>query len=931
MSNQLTLTVKQLHNGNNTQYSITIPTSYTVQELMSYIESEHNVSASKQRIIYRGKVLKAIDSINQYGINDGDAIHLIVRSEDQPAPSDITTSASSTSTNTTSSSSSISGGGGGTSSSAATGSMYGYPLPGGGTAFAQSFSMPIGADGMPDFSQMGNLLQQALGGIIPQAGVAFNSTAGTASTGSSHTGAGADSTSNTNPTSHVEVYAEVIDGSTGLPASSSTPNNANAPDGVSVFSLPLSVNTTRLMLNYIINQANTALQRTIIPISNINNTTLTDDITGLITVMTQYQIVNNALNTQYTTLLELLNRTSAEPNIRLEATRLSETFGPIMTRFAQITDDLGVLLDAVEQQSAANDSALVINTRRVRQHVPHSLNSMMQSMYPPQSSPYAMPYPMTHAAYYTQQPPMYGFPTQSRQYAAASQPQQSYGQPRQVTFASPAYNYAPPIATQPHTNTNQSTRRTSTTPASHRPVASDTTQAPQAVTSATQFQQMLQSQQQQITQQSQQISELTNSVNQLRNQLSAGNTNTSATTQASVPASSSTPATTQPVPSPASAPAPSASTSSGGTPPPNPLAGIMSMLGGAAANNPQIGNVMNTLMGSISNASTSPNNASGGSAASMGDMFSNMMRQFAQPQQNNNNNTSSSAAATASTAQAPSATDSNVDVSVLNDIVAVLMSELQMPDLMQLIQGSLTPLNRQQPLIRDIVMESMNDHDTGSNRQTVVDQITKQIVNMLCTTSHLQSAGVTTQLIPDRRDYIIQTFIPVVTQQIKPIIDLIIDYNSTVSSSSSSSSGATSQSNEFSTQLKPLLQSFVGVTVTELARNFTDNVTSVQKLVQHTVQQRLSSSAQAAQLAMFIPMVSSIISNLVISSYRQYNTTTTLNTNSSTNNDMPPQWRDTIQQDTAMMNSERILALSDQYYGKTDGNSTSDSKADDTD
>lgn len=59
--------------------------THSLQDLKLLIETTQDIPVFRQRMIYRGKVLKAGSTLADYGIEDGDAIHLIVMKNPPPS------------------------------------------------------------------------------------------------------------------------------------------------------------------------------------------------------------------------------------------------------------------------------------------------------------------------------------------------------------------------------------------------------------------------------------------------------------------------------------------------------------------------------------------------------------------------------------------------------------------------------------------------------------------------------------------------------------------------------------------------------------------------------------------------------------------------------------------------------------------------------
>ena len=74
------------------QFPITLMSTSSVPELKEMITSETGVGSNRQRLIFRGKVLKNDSSIDAYAIQDGHTLHLVVN----PEVSNETSSSSST-------------------------------------------------------------------------------------------------------------------------------------------------------------------------------------------------------------------------------------------------------------------------------------------------------------------------------------------------------------------------------------------------------------------------------------------------------------------------------------------------------------------------------------------------------------------------------------------------------------------------------------------------------------------------------------------------------------------------------------------------------------------------------------------------------------------------------------------------------------------
>eukprot|EP00485_Elphidium_margaritaceum_P010360 CAMPEP_0202703870 /NCGR_PEP_ID=MMETSP1385-20130828/16665_1 /ASSEMBLY_ACC=CAM_ASM_000861 /TAXON_ID=933848 /ORGANISM="Elphidium margaritaceum" /LENGTH=319 /DNA_ID=CAMNT_0049361789 /DNA_START=25 /DNA_END=980 /DNA_ORIENTATION=- len=77
-SNVIKLRIKCLKSDD---FSVQIASDATVDDLKQLIERDQNMDAGKQRLIYKGKVLKSEQKLVDYKIADGVVVHLIMRKE----------------------------------------------------------------------------------------------------------------------------------------------------------------------------------------------------------------------------------------------------------------------------------------------------------------------------------------------------------------------------------------------------------------------------------------------------------------------------------------------------------------------------------------------------------------------------------------------------------------------------------------------------------------------------------------------------------------------------------------------------------------------------------------------------------------------------------------------------------------------------------
>jgi hypothetical protein len=90
----LTLPIKTLKGSN---FTVEVSSTGSVADLQSAIHSSQAIPPERQRLIYQGKVLKPEKPLAEYKIEDGNAVHLVVRDESAPLPPSSAPSVSSSS------------------------------------------------------------------------------------------------------------------------------------------------------------------------------------------------------------------------------------------------------------------------------------------------------------------------------------------------------------------------------------------------------------------------------------------------------------------------------------------------------------------------------------------------------------------------------------------------------------------------------------------------------------------------------------------------------------------------------------------------------------------------------------------------------------------------------------------------------------------
>lgn len=99
-SDKINIKVKQLNASN---FELDISKNATVDELKENIKELKNFSVDRQRVIFRGRVLKSGKTLDSYSITDQSTIHLIIRKNavSQPTNDEPTTNNSTSSSNRT--------------------------------------------------------------------------------------------------------------------------------------------------------------------------------------------------------------------------------------------------------------------------------------------------------------------------------------------------------------------------------------------------------------------------------------------------------------------------------------------------------------------------------------------------------------------------------------------------------------------------------------------------------------------------------------------------------------------------------------------------------------------------------------------------------------------------------------------------------------
>jgi len=77
---QLTFTIKS---SSDTKYVVTVPASMIVSDLKNKLSTTEyaDLPASRQRLIYSGRVLKDADTLASYKIKDGNTVHMVKGAE----------------------------------------------------------------------------------------------------------------------------------------------------------------------------------------------------------------------------------------------------------------------------------------------------------------------------------------------------------------------------------------------------------------------------------------------------------------------------------------------------------------------------------------------------------------------------------------------------------------------------------------------------------------------------------------------------------------------------------------------------------------------------------------------------------------------------------------------------------------------------------
>ena len=76
MSGSLTVRIKTI---DESTFPVTVPVSSSVQTLKEEIERIKDIEVDRQRLIFRGRLLKNPDLLSSYGLEDDMTLHLVTR------------------------------------------------------------------------------------------------------------------------------------------------------------------------------------------------------------------------------------------------------------------------------------------------------------------------------------------------------------------------------------------------------------------------------------------------------------------------------------------------------------------------------------------------------------------------------------------------------------------------------------------------------------------------------------------------------------------------------------------------------------------------------------------------------------------------------------------------------------------------------------
>jgi hypothetical protein len=350
---------------------------------------------------------------------------------------------------------------------------------------------------------------------------------------------------------------------------------------------------------------------------------------------------------------------------------------------------------------------------------------------------------------------------------------------------------------------------------------------------------------------------------------------------------------------------------------PNPLAGIMSALGpmfaglqvpgapaaapapaGAAppppAGAPNLGNMISQLMPMMGQVLANPRGGAGG-GASLNDLMNGMLGQLggargmgagaggpaspaavqrvaAQVQANNPESQREGVQGSRGEGELggdPDRIDAEDEgegddepASLFDLLLSQMMAHLSLPDLMGLMSGNFSGLERLRAPFREMLVDMLGDDMSDQSRSLLVHSFTASIIDSMLDPRAM--ALVEAQRIPDGPDPT-RISADVVRRHVRALIDLTLDMPI-------AAEGTAVTASSFSSRLKNWASGFVGEWLVTLSACFRDGLTSSQVLASALLQNKLSSMG-GGELAFMMPMIANSMGGVMMKCAQQYQQT----------------------------------------------------------
>ena len=275
--------------------------------------------------------------------------------------------------------------------------------------------------------------------------------------------------------------------------------------------------------------------------------------------------------------------------------------------------------------------------------------------------------------------------------------------------------------------------------------------------------------------------------------------------------------------------------------------------GGAGAP-PNIGSMLSSMLPMLGQMMANPNGGGAGGAggASLASMMQGMLSQLGQQPGGSGNSARSAASAAEEDNMVDEPHDDGVDAqgeedgeesaSLFDLFLSTLMQHLSLPDLMAMMSGNFSGLEKVHAPFRELLMDLLGEDDSARNREMLAHSFASGIVEGMLDAQSL--APLEAQRIPGRDPVRVSN--PVVTRYVRALLDLILDLPIAPASAPVTSAS-------FSSRFKSWSQEFTGEWLVVLGSCFHDGLTSSTSLFSGMLSRK--ASALDPSMAMMLPMV----------------------------------------------------------------------------